>query len=751
MHASFVRTYVLPLLVVPSAAFALAGSASAQTQIAGWGYRVFDSRWTTEPFTDVSCGNNFTLAVRTNGQIAAWGLNQHGNCEPPAPPPGTTFVEVSAGHDHALARLNTGVVIGWGNNVYGKATSPGGTFAQISTGLDYSLGLRPNGQLSAWGSNNFLQLNLPFPPAGLTYTQVSAGRHYGTALRSDGQILAWGHNGDGQCNVPALPAGLTYVEVSAGSGSDAHVVARRSDGSVVAWGDNTYGQLNVPALPAGVTYVDVEAGSAATLAKRSDGVVVMWPNPSQLPAYGPTTIVELDLGVGGALRRANGVLISFADNYWSNSNAPALAAGLSYTDVVAGRGSFYALVSDGTARAWGYTLYNACNLPGLSAGLQYVELYGGVYGGAALVSNGSLRFWGDYYDAFNFQSLSIPAGLVYVAADVGSIHALALRSDGTVVAWGNNSYGQLNVTPLPAGAKYTGVAAGGYHSLALRDDGEIVGWGDNASGQLNVPALPAGVRYVRVLAHERESAALRSDGNYVAWGEHPLSPTPAFGTETADLGLCGTYQIDPYGFESDYAFIADLHDDGSVTVSGDNTWHQLHLPVLPAGHAFRAIDARGLSGAGVYGPNHGLSSPFCTSAVTVGGCTPLISGNGQASASAATPFSLEVEHVDGQRSGILFYGTNNAGFTPLSWFGGSSALCVQSPLQRTALQTSGGTVGLCDGGFALDWNAYVAANPTALGAPFAAGERIFVQGWFRDSAAPGGTNLSNAFDAAIWP
>jgi hypothetical protein len=83
--------------------------------------------------------------------------------------------------------------------------------------------------------------------------------------------------------------------------------------------------------------------------------------------------------------------------------------------------------------------------------------------------------------------------------------------------------------------------------------------------------------------------------------------------------------------------------------------------------------------------------------------------------------------------------------------GSTSVLCVKPPTQRTPLQTSTGTTGQCDGAFALDWNAFLASQPTALGAPFAAGDRVYLQCWFRDSGAPGNTNLSNALDVAIWP
>jgi hypothetical protein len=64
---------------------------------------------------------------------------------------------------------------------------------------------------------------------------------------------------------------------------------------------------------------------------------------------------------------------------------------------------------------------------------------------------------------------------------------------------------------------------------------------------------------------------------------------------------------------------------------------------------------------------------------------------------------------------------------------------------------SGGTAGACDGSLALDWSAYVAAHPGALGAPFAAGDTLWLQAWFRDPPSPKGTSLSDALRATVCP
>jgi hypothetical protein len=51
----------------------------------------------------------------------------------------------------------------------------------------------------------------------------------------------------------------------------------------------------------------------------------------------------------------------------------------------------------------------------------------------------------------------------------------------------------------------------------------------------------------------------------------------------------------------------------------------------------------------------------------------------------------------------------------------------------------------------LDWNAFVANHPGALGAPFSAGQLVEAQGWFRDPPSPKATMLSDALEFALCP
>ena len=142
---------------------------------------------------------------------------------------------------------------------------------------------------------------------------------------------------------------------------------------------------------------------------------------------------------------------------------------------------------------------------------------------------------------------------------------------------------------------------------------------------------------------------------------------------------------------------------------------------------------------------------YCTAGTTTNGCVPSISGTGTPSASAPSGFTIDVTAVEGQKQGLVFYGLDNTGFTPSPWGQGTSLLCVKPPTQRTTNLSSGGTISMCDGLLSLDWNAYRAANPGALGQPFAAGQQVFAQAWFRDPPSPKTTNLSDALQFTLAP
>src|SRR5712692_6245559 len=112
----------------------------------------------------------------------------------------------------------------------------------------------------------------------------------------------------------------------------------------------------------------------------------------------------------------------------------------------------------------------------------------------------------------------------FKAIAAGGAHNLALKPDGTVVAWGDNFYFN-GAAIVPDGlSNVVAIAPGESHSLALRQDGTVVGWGAGGTnsgifpdyGQSLTPAGLTGV--VAISAGGYHSLALKRDGAVVAWG-----------------------------------------------------------------------------------------------------------------------------------------------------------------------------------------------------------------------------------------
>src|SRR5262249_41763679 len=129
----------------------------------------------------------------------------------------------------------------------------------------------------------------------------------------------------------------------------------------------------------------------------------------------------------------------------------------------------------------------------------------------------------------------------------GYLHSAALLNNGTVVVWGDNSFGQTNEPP--GLSNVVAIAAGDFHTLALRSDGSVVGWGDDSYGQIDVPgsltiraAIASGHYHALALApatllrYHMVSGKLALDWN----GPGVLQSAPAPGGPFTDVPNSGT-------------------------------------------------------------------------------------------------------------------------------------------------------------------------------------------------------------------
>jgi hypothetical protein len=150
---------------------------------------------------------------------------------------------------------------------------------------------------------------------------------------------------------------------------------------------------------------------------------------------------------------------------------------------------------------------------------------------------------------------------------------------------------------------------------------------------------------------------------------------------------------------------------------------------------------------------YGSFNVYCTAGTSQSGCVPTIQGVGTPSASLSSGFNINLLNSEGNKQGLMFYGINGQLLGGAPWGpGSSSTLCVKAPTQRTALQALNGTAGNCDATYSIDWNAYMAATPSAVGNPRAIGQSFDAQYWYRDNtAAIKSTSLSDALHFTLAP
>jgi alpha-tubulin suppressor-like RCC1 family protein len=355
----------------------------------------------------------------------------------------------------------------------------------IASGVSHTLALKADGTIWAWGLNTSAQLgdntttNRPQPIQVATITDgraIASGGAHSLAVRSDGTVWAWGTNASGQLGdntttqhkTPFQALNVTNAVAVAAGGT--HSLALTSSGAVWAWGNNQFGQLGdgttttrkAPFQVAGLTnVVGIAAGDSHSIAVKSDGTVLAW---------GLNTNGQI--GDGTTVNRWSPVPVPL-------TGAVAVAAKLNNSLVLRTDGA-----SLGMAWAWGSNgngqLGNGTTSPNPNPVPTLVSGFGG------------------------FGTIA-----------QGQDHTLALRLDAlggtTPLAWGSNYFGQIGdgaptggtvtrLRPIPVLSLGTilGLDAGSFFATALKADGTVWTWGNNSSGQLGHFATTGGTSNVPV-------------------------------------------------------------------------------------------------------------------------------------------------------------------------------------------------------------------------------------------------------------
>ena len=398
-------------------------------------------------------GTTSAMAEIVPGQVSVTDGNIAGGTQTNVAVNGMSFTQVFAGNRSgtAFGLIDDGTLYGWGYNPQGQIGNRTTTDSAHPTPVTVSGAL-----------------------AGKTVTQVAVGGASTLALASDGTLYSWGSNAQGQLGVGTstssnTPVAVTMTGALAGkkvahiSGGQDWFVALTTDGGLYSWGNNADGQLgnglsqssNVPVAVdmtaiGSKTITSVSAGRLHTLALASDGTVYGWGGNS-----------------AGAL--GNGTTTS-SPRPTPVTPAGTPMAGKVITSISAGTYFSFALASDGTTYGWG--LNNSSQLGNGTAANSLTPV--------AITTSGAL----------NGKSV------VKLAATSGG--ASAVTADGGIYSWGINGAGQLgngsNVAssnvPVPtttsgklAGKVVSDLSGGNGTMYALATDGSLFAWGDDTYGQ----------------------------------------------------------------------------------------------------------------------------------------------------------------------------------------------------------------------------------------------------------------------------
>lgn len=516
---------------------------------------------------DIASKSDHVLAIHVDGTLWQWGGNQlfyRGQKTPTLLSSDTTWKQIASGTGFYAAIKGDGTMWMWGDNTYGQLgignttnnwipiqVGTASNWKDISCGEGHSVALKTDGTLWAWGRNNYGQLstglgriNSSIPiqiGTDNNWKEISAGRHhtlakkitnqlffigacYGTqfsqpnpvttatdwanfsasafvdyAIKLNGTLWKWSHTAAAASGIAQVGTATNWSKVASSHGTsiEEHALLIRTNGTLWAIGKNQFGQLGdgtviEKTLPVQIgTATDwsfVCAGLYSSFALKSNSSLWVW-GMNQHTQF-------------GNYKNKNVFQPVLSPSSWKSASTPISSFG----------GHTLAIASNGTLWSWGQnndgqlgngTTYTHKVLPvQIGTSTDWKQVTNGNFASLALRQNGTLWAWGrNTYGVLGtgtgtsniLTPYQVGTDTTWKQVSAGNEHVLAIKENGTLWAWGRNNQGQLGigttvdqVTPVQVGTGSTWiwVSAGLQFSTALKSDGTLWTWGDNSYGQL---------------------------------------------------------------------------------------------------------------------------------------------------------------------------------------------------------------------------------------------------------------------------
>ena len=489
----------------------------------------------------ISASVNHACGVLNNGKIYCWGQNGNGQLGDgttnaaviPVAVTGNDFwIDVAAGWNHTCGIKSDGKLLCWGERYGGKIGSGAGTgdqltpvevtgggiWTQVSAGEDTSCGIKSNGRAYCWGARDYgrigdggattgAQLTPILVAGGGTWKKISTDQTHTCGLKMDNSAWCWGSGEYRKTGRPTNPTTDTntpinifggansWLDIDAGNG---HTCGIRSDGSARCWGLNDEGQLGIgsttnsganasPEVTGGGIWLKIDAGYKQSCAIRNDGTLSCWGQNQ-----------EGEVGDGTQLRRTSPVAVS---------------GGGTWKQVSGGNYYTCGIRENGTRHCWGVNDPTALLGDGITAyAEQPVEIVGGgvwknvsLWGDFAcgIRSDDSLLCWGNNDEgelgnngsaATQVAPVAVNGGGSWASLSMGYYHGCGIRPGGALYCWGLNTSRQIGdgtsdalklvPTAVANGGVWSQISAGWQHSCGLKNDQTLWCWGDNDNGQL---------------------------------------------------------------------------------------------------------------------------------------------------------------------------------------------------------------------------------------------------------------------------